>query len=119
MKVYGFTEKAVGFMEVENSLKAEQSFVGGYIEVIGLTDELDLVCNDEGKINQMEPRAAWMYKGELVDIICGDCFVCRHNDEGEFVSIEDSDKDIIKRSLLAVALEECDDGKRLILRSDV
>jgi hypothetical protein len=119
MRVYGFTEKAVGFMEVENSLKAEQHFVGGHIEVLGLTDELDLVCNDEGKICQMEPRAVWIYRGELVEIICGDFFVCRHNDEGEFVSIEDRDEAVIKRFLLAVEVEESDEGKRLVLRKDV
>jgi hypothetical protein len=104
MRVYGFTEQEVGFMEIENSLKAEQKFVGGLIELIGLTEELDLICNDEGKINGLPPQAAWLDNGELVDIICGNCFVCRHDDEGNFTDIMESDEERIRELLKAVVL---------------
>jgi hypothetical protein len=104
MRVYGFTEQEVGFMEIENSLKAEQKFVGGLIELIGLTEELDLICNEEGKINGLPPQAVWLDNGELVDIICGNCFVCRHDDEGNFTDIMESDEEHIRELLKAVVL---------------
>ncbi len=101
MKVYGFTSKAEGIMEVGNSLKPMQEFVGGLIEVIGLTPELDLVCNDEGKINNMPPTAAWLdHNSRMLDVICGSCFVCRHDDKGNFTSIWDEDVEIINRIMI-------------------
>ena len=47
MKVYGYTKDKQGIMEIENSLKAEQAFVGGLIECTALTEEIDLICNEE------------------------------------------------------------------------
>ena len=40
MKVYGYTKDKQGIMEIENSLKAEQAFVGGLIECTALTEEM-------------------------------------------------------------------------------
>ena len=99
MKVFGIKENEAGIMEIENSLEAEQKFVGGLIEVVSITPELDLVVNDEGKLNNMKPVAAWKDGEKVLDLICGNCFVCRWNEEGEFVSIDDSDVDIIKEKL--------------------
>lgn len=48
MKVYGFTKDNQGVMEIENNLQAEQQFVGGLIECTALTEDIDLVCNEEG-----------------------------------------------------------------------
>lgn len=39
--------------EIENSLEAKQKFVDGHIQVVGLTDEIDLVLNDEGKLDSL------------------------------------------------------------------
>lgn len=115
MKVYGFTEEAVGIMEVENSLEAEQEFVGGYIEVYCIGNKLDVVCNDEGKINGLEYRVAHIEDGSIVEVIAGDCFVCRHNDEGEFVSIKDEDVEYIKEKLKPVVFTI---GNRIFVRSN-
>ena len=57
MKVYGFKHDEQSIMEIENTLEAEQAFVGGLIDVYALTDDLDIVLNDEGLINGLEPRA--------------------------------------------------------------
>lgn len=43
MKVYGYTKDKQGIMEIENSLKAEQAFVGGLIECTALTEEMMFV----------------------------------------------------------------------------
>lgn len=115
MRVYGFTEMKQGIMEVENSLEAEQAFVGGYIEVYCISDKLDVVCNDEGKINGLELRVAHIEDERIIEVIAGDCFVCRHNDEGEFVSIEDEDFEVIKEKLKPVVFTI---GNRVFVRED-
>ena len=74
MKVYGYTKDKQGIMEIENSLKAEQAFVGGLIECTALTEEIDLICNEEGWLIGLEPRVAIP---ESETIIAGDCFICR------------------------------------------
>lgn len=105
MKVYGFMEKENGIMEIENSLEAEQEFVGGLIEAVAITPELDLVCNEEGKFNGMNPIAAWIDGEQILDLIHGNFFICRWDDEGRFVSIKDSDVDIIKEKLKPVIMK--------------
>ena len=97
VKVYGFKNEQQGIIEIENSLEAEQAFVGGLIDVYAITDNLDVVFNDEGLINGLESRAVVLGENtdrakqqrEIKEIIHGDCFVCRHDNEGNFLSIED------------------------------
>ena len=103
MKVYAFANTTEGIIEMENSLESEQKFVGGHIEVISIGNEIDLVCNEEGKINCLQPTVAWIEEGKIIDIICGDCFLCRHNEEGDFVSIKDEDIEYIQSKLFPVA----------------
>lgn len=100
MRVYGFKENEKGIMKMENSLKAEQAFVEGYIEVVCLTEEIDLVCNEEGKYNGLKENVAWLdEKGNILDIIFGNCFCCRHNEEGEFTNIQERDIETIETYL--------------------
>ena len=104
VKVYGFKNEQQGIIEIENSLEAEQAFVGGLIDVYAITDNLDVVFNDEGLINGLEPRAVVLGEGideakkqrKIKEIIHGDCFVCRHDEEGNFLSIREEDVDTIK-----------------------
>ena len=39
--------------QIENTLKANQSYVGGLIQAVSLTPEIIVICNDEGKIQQI------------------------------------------------------------------
>ena len=80
MKVYGFTKDNQGVMEIENNLQAEQQFVGGLIECTALTEDIDLVCNEEGWVIGLEPRVAIQ---EPKTVIAGDCFICRHQFQGK------------------------------------
>lgn len=104
VKVYGFKNGKQGIMEIENTLEAEQAFVEGLIDVYALTDNLDIVLNDEGLINGLEPKAVVLGEGtdeakkqrKIKEIIHGDCFVCRHDDEGNFLSIEEGDVETIR-----------------------
>lgn len=66
--------------EIENTLEACQGIVEGYIEVVRITRDLLLICNEEGKIRGMKPNV--FCKG---DMIVGPAFFCgaRLGDDGE------------------------------------
>lgn len=103
MRVYGFKENEQGIeqgiMEVENTLKALQEFVGGYIEVYPIGGDLLVVLNEEGKFNGMKPVAAYMEdEDKIVDIFYGNVLVCRSKNE-EFTDIKDSDIEVIKSKI--------------------
>lgn len=89
--------------ELPNTLEAKQKFVGGLITVVGLTDELDVVANDEGKLEHLLPNRAWLDdKGNVLDILVGNLMVCRFDDEGNFTSIKESDVPVILKRLPAI-----------------
>ncbi len=103
MRVYGYTKDNQGFMEIENSLQAEQKFVGGLIECTALTEDIDLVCNEEGLLLDLAPRIAIP---ESKTIIAGDCFICRHDRQGNFQSIKESDLELIQSKVHYITDEE-------------
>ncbi len=110
VKVYVFKDDQQGIIEIENSLEAEQAFVGGLIDVYSITDDLDVVFNDEELINGLEARAVVLGEGtveakkqsKIKEIIHGDCFVCRHDNDGNFVSIREEDIKTIQHFVKAV-----------------
>lgn len=110
VKVYGFKNEQQGIIEIENSLEAEQAFVEGLIDVYALTDNLDIVLNDEGLINGLEPKAVVLGEGtdeakkqrKIKEIIHGDFFVCRYDEDGNFVSIEEGDVETIRHFVKAI-----------------
>lgn len=77
--------------QVYNRLEELQQLVGGYIEVMPLSDGVVLVCNEEGKIDgSKENRTLKMADGSVLDTIFGTFFLCRTEGE-EFASLEDAD----------------------------
>lgn len=102
MKIYGYTKEKQGFMEIENTLQAEQDFVGGLIECTAITEDIDLICNEEGWLIGLEPRVAIK---ESQTIIAGDCFICRHDRQGNFQSIKESDLDLINSKVQFITEE--------------
>ena len=42
--------------EVENSLKALQNLVGGYIETVSLPHGICMIVNEEGKLQGLQPN---------------------------------------------------------------
>ncbi len=89
--------------EMENSLEAKQTFVDGHIQVVGLTDEIDLVLNDEGKLDSLPLNRVWLGKdGNILDILVGNVLACRFDNEGDFTSILESDIPVILERLPAV-----------------
>lgn len=86
--------------EIENTLQAKQNFVGGIIQVLPLTSEVDLICNDESKLMQLPVNRALLYdsgKGDKIyDFVAGSCLCVRHKGD-EFTSILDEDIAAIQR----------------------
>ncbi len=64
--------------EINDSLKAMQEIVGGWIQAAyPFEDSVALVCNDEGKLmNLPANRALWTENGQIFDIIFGTFFLC-------------------------------------------
>ena len=72
-------------MNIENTLDAKQKLVGGLIEVVGLTEDILLVCNEEGKLDNLLPNLMFDF-----DYIAGDCFFIGDDCEnGNFKSLTD------------------------------
>ena len=76
--------------EVEDTLKAKQEMVGGWIEMImPFDDEAAIICNEEGKILGLPMnRALRNEEGKVIDIVCGYFFICyAPRDSEDFLSL--------------------------------
>ena len=73
-------------MNIENTLEAKQELVGGLIEVVGgLPNKILLVCNEEGKLDNLLPNLMFDF-----DYIAGDCFFIGDDyNNGDFKSLTD------------------------------
>ena len=83
-------------IEIQKDLKEYQRLVNGYIEVAYLPDDCDvvLICNDEGKINNMELNRDIGY-----DIIAGPFLVVGDDYENaDFKSL--TDEQILKYKMI-------------------
>lgn len=74
--------------EVEDALPTYQNIVGGYIEGFRSIGPITMFCNEEGKLQGLEPN---IYVPQLNDVICGTIFAAKTDDEGEFVSLTEED----------------------------
>lgn len=65
-------------IEIDNELDAMQKLVGGSIEeYMPFKDDVAIVCNEEGKLRELEPnRAVYDEHGQIQEVICGDFFLC-------------------------------------------
>jgi hypothetical protein len=71
------------YVLLDNQLETFQKFVGGYIEVLPWGEAL-IVCNEEGKLQNLPMNRPLFYNGEIVDVICGDFLIVSGDDEGDF-----------------------------------
>jgi len=76
--------------EIESSLESYQHVVGGYIQMVyPYDDPVAIVCNEEGKINQLPlNRAMTDENGHVWDIIAGTFFICGLGEE-DCISLSD------------------------------
>ena len=72
-------------MNIENTLERKQELVGGLIEVVPVLEDVLLICNEEGKLDNLLPNLIFPY-----DYIAGDCFFVGDDyKNGEFKSLTD------------------------------
>ena len=74
--------QAPAVKEIQNDLKSLQAEVDGFIECISFPNGCVVVCNEEGKLNGMQPN-----RRLGADIICGRFFVCDTTRSGDFSSL--------------------------------
>lgn len=92
--------------EVDNTLEAEQRYVNydephGLITVLSITDEIDVIANDEGKLNNFPiNRFLVSDAGVVLDMLVGNIMCVRHNSAGEFTSIREEDIPVIESHLI-------------------
>ena len=99
-------------MNIENTLERKQELVGGLIEVIPVLEDVLLVCNEEGKLENLLPNLIFPY-----DYIAGDCFFVGDDyKNGDFKSLTDEQiteiKELCKkREYLSIMKLEDSNGK--------
>lgn len=71
--------------EIENDLETLQSLVGGYIEVVGMEENILLICNEEGKINGLPPNFSTGY-----DMIAGTAVFVAYDGKEDFTGLSDT-----------------------------
>lgn len=64
------------FESIRNDLSTMQKIVGGYIEMVRLSQGLALMCNEEGKLDGLESNRLITAFGNM-DMVCGTFFVFR------------------------------------------
>lgn len=82
-----------------NELEAFQKVVGGYIETVALGNRILMICNEEGKLNGLDPNI--LMESE---IIVGKVVFASFDDEGNFTSLTDEQVKAIEAFLLYRAL---------------
>lgn len=70
---------------IKTKLENLQEAVGGLIEIIDIEANICILCNEEGKLIGLEGNRKL---GD--DILVGTFYVCGSNDEGDLVSLTDS-----------------------------
>ena len=60
----------------------------------------DIYVDDEGLLNHKEEAIFTLGDTGVVEILVGNCFICKHNDEGDTISLTDAEVDeIIKNNI--------------------
>lgn len=99
-------------MNIENTLERKQELVGGLIEIVPVLEDVLLVCNEEGKLENLLPNLIFPY-----DYIAGDCFFVGDDyKNGDFKSLTDEQiteiKELCKkREYLSIMKLEDSNGK--------
>lgn len=70
--------------EIENELEVLKSLVGGYIEVVRVTPEILMICNEDGKLQGLPPNFS---TGR--DVIVGTAVFVAYDGSEEFAGLSD------------------------------
>lgn len=110
MKVLVLSNGELKVREIGNSLEDLQKIVGGYIEIPFLSckfcdNGIDIIINEEGKlIEGLKPEIAIVdeEKGNILDIVYGNCIFASHNEEGETIGLNETQIQIVTEELETV-----------------
>lgn len=91
--------------ENETCYRTLSDGVGGYIECVALSEEMDLWCNEDGKVNGLDinPLATRIFQHHFgtIDYIAGDAVLTGGiDDEGESLGLTDEQIDEITSYLV-------------------
>lgn len=112
MKVLVLTNGNFETKEITNELEDLQKIVGGYIEVPFLSERLtkhgvDVIINEEGKfIDGLRPEIAVVdhRTNKVLDVVFGNCIFASHDEEGETVTLNEKQYDVVMHELQTSAL---------------
>ena len=90
--------------QIENTLKSHQRYVGGLIQAVHISPEIVVICNEEGKLQQLPLNRARIDNDQVIDYFVGN-ILCVRKDGDEFASIiESEDIPIIEQHLVPLKL---------------
>lgn len=76
-------------IEFGEGYKELQRLVGGNFEMPYFFDDVDIVINEEGKLNGSLPNKLLYYGKDLIDIIFGNIVIVASDLEGKTISLTD------------------------------
>lgn len=72
---------------VTPDLESYQRAVGGNIQFVSVAPYADIICNEEGKLNQLMLNRGLYRNGTLVDVIAGPMYFVGVDNEGRTISL--------------------------------
>lgn len=87
--------------KIPNDLQSKQKIVGGYIEHLQITENIGIILNEEGKLEQLEPTLLLLDKGgNILDYIAGNCFfVGIQPNNPNFVNLSEKSINYLKQNI--------------------
>lgn len=93
--IYKEPGKLAQIRTINNDLKTMHGLVEGYIEVVNIEKDVALICNEEGKLLDLEPN---IYVNGINDTVVGPIILAGVSGE-DFTSIDDYHSRIYMREL--------------------
>ena len=59
----------------------------------------DMIINEEGKVNRLQPQLAIYQDNKIVDVICGNIIFASANEDGKTIGLTDEQIEIVKEVL--------------------
>lgn len=107
MKVLVLSNGELKAQDIGTELEELQKIVGGYIEIPFLSkvfrdNAVDMIINEEGKfIEGLKAEIAIVNeeKGNILDIVYGNCIFASHDDEGNTIGLTEEQVKVVEEEL--------------------
>ena len=60
---------------------------------------IDMIINEEGKVNRLQPQLAIYQDNKIVDVICGNIIFASANEDGKTIGLTDEQIEVVKEVL--------------------